>query len=153
LSGVPLLDATRTLSRLASTVGALLQESGVTLNQYRVLVHIMDAPLRAGDLADLFGTSRPTLTAIIRGLERRGLVERRPVPDDGRGVSVHLTVLGREAVAAGDALLQQFVSALTVGVGLAPFESMMSELSGPLEGQAAKVRERLSGREDRREAT
>ncbi len=142
-----LLDATRTLSRLASTVAALLQESGVTLNQYRMLIHIMDAPLRASELAEMFGTSRPTLTAIIRGLERRGLVERRPVPDDGRGVTVHLTPLGRKAITAGDERLQQFVTALTVGIGLPQFESVMSELEGPLDRQALQVRLRLSGRE------
>jgi len=148
-----LLDATRTLSRLASTVAALLQESGVTLNQYRILIHIMDAPLRAGDLAEMFGTSRPTLTAIIRGLERRGLVERKPVPDDGRGVTVHLTALGLDAITAGDKRLQHFVSALTVGVGLPQFESMMSELEGPLDRQASLVRNRLSTRQQRNEAT
>lgn len=127
-------------------MGALLQESGVTLTQYRMLIHIMDAPLRAGDLAEMFGTSRPALTAIIRGLERRGLVERKPVPHDGRGVTVHLTALGRDAIAGGDERLEEFVAALTVGVGLSTFESMMRELEGPLDRQASLVRQRLAGR-------
>jgi DNA-binding MarR family transcriptional regulator len=42
--------------------------------------------------------SAPTIHAIISRLEKRGLVERSPHPDDARGVLVNITDEGREAI-------------------------------------------------------
>lgn len=38
----------------------------------------------------------PNLVGLIAALERRGLIERRPHPSDGRAMSVHLTPTGAE---------------------------------------------------------
>ena len=51
------------------------------------------------DLGDHLNVTRPNITKLVDGLERVGLVERRPHPGDGRRVQAHLTARG-EAVAA-----------------------------------------------------
>jgi DNA-binding MarR family transcriptional regulator len=38
---------------------------------------------------------RTNLSTVLRGLERKGLVERRHSPEDGRGVTVHVTTRGK----------------------------------------------------------
>ena len=41
------------------------------------------------------GLQRTNLSTVLRGLEEKGLVERRARPGDGRGVTVHVTSRGR----------------------------------------------------------
>ena len=58
--------------------------------------------LRMGELALRARLSKQTMTQMIRGLERDGLVERRPDPSDGRASLIFLTRRSRrfEPVAA-----------------------------------------------------
>ncbi|MFI6744157.1 MarR family winged helix-turn-helix transcriptional regulator [Nonomuraea sp. NPDC050451] len=46
-------------------------------------------------IATATGLQRTNLSAVLRGLEAKDLIERRPCPDDRRGVTVHLTERGR----------------------------------------------------------
>jgi MarR family transcriptional regulator, organic hydroperoxide resistance regulator len=48
------------------------------------------------ELAHALRLSPPTVTAMLKRLERAGTVERRPDAADGRVTRVHLTELGRE---------------------------------------------------------
>jgi DNA-binding MarR family transcriptional regulator len=51
--------------------------------------------LRLGELARRAHLSKQTMTTMVRLLERDGLVERRPDPDDGRASRVYLTPRSR----------------------------------------------------------
>lgn len=53
----------------------------------------------ARHLADESGVSRGTLTGVVTTLERRGLVRRRPHPDDKRSVLVAATDAGERLMA------------------------------------------------------
>jgi DNA-binding MarR family transcriptional regulator len=46
-------------------------------------------------IASATGLQRTNLSTVLGGLERKGLVERRADPGDGRGVTVHTTERGR----------------------------------------------------------
>jgi DNA-binding MarR family transcriptional regulator len=46
-------------------------------------------------IAAATGLQRTNLSTVLRGLEQKGLVERRAYPNDGRGVTVHLTERGK----------------------------------------------------------
>jgi len=48
-------------------------------------------PCRLTDLAEIEGVAQPSMSTLVTGLERAGLAERRPSPDDGRVVLVALT--------------------------------------------------------------
>ena len=54
--------------------------------------------MESRDLAAAVGISKPTSTGVVTTLERRGLVERRKGPHDGRMVRVSLTAEGRELI-------------------------------------------------------
>jgi MarR family transcriptional regulator, organic hydroperoxide resistance regulator len=54
--------------------------------------------LGANAFADAVGISRPTATGVLRTLDNRGWITRRPDPGDGRGVLVCLTADGRRTI-------------------------------------------------------
>jgi DNA-binding MarR family transcriptional regulator len=57
-------------------------------------------PCRLTDLAEIEGVAQPSMSTLVTGLERAGLAERRPSPDDGRVVLVALTPAGVDYLAA-----------------------------------------------------
>lgn len=71
----------------------------LAVNEYDVLFTLSGCPsgwLRQNELNDHVLLSQSSLSRLVERLEKRGLVERRPAPDDGRGVLVRLTEDGRE---------------------------------------------------------
>ncbi len=52
-----------------------------------------------GPVAELLAMDRTTLTAMLKPLERRGLVQVAVNPEDRRGRLLHLTVQGRKLLA------------------------------------------------------
>ena len=53
-------------------------------------------PRRITDLAVIEGVAQPSMTVLVSGLERSGLVERRGDPADKRVALVSLTAAGRD---------------------------------------------------------
>jgi len=54
--------------------------------------------LGANAFAEAIGISRPTATGVLRTLDARGWIDRRPDPNDGRSVLVSLTKEGRTTI-------------------------------------------------------
>ncbi len=72
---------------------------GVSFAEYEVLVRLSEAPgrcLRMAALADSLHHSRSRVTHTVARMEKLGLVDRRHVPEDGRGVKAILTDAGAE---------------------------------------------------------
>jgi DNA-binding MarR family transcriptional regulator len=57
-------------------------------------------PRRITDLAVIEGVTQPSMTTLVKVLERDGLVERRGDPGDGRVALVAVTTAGSELVRA-----------------------------------------------------
>jgi DNA-binding MarR family transcriptional regulator len=77
-------------------VGELLAEVGLHVGQEMVLIELWkDDGLRGVELAGRLGVEPPTVTKMLRHLERCGLVSRRQDPDDARSFRVYLTDEGR----------------------------------------------------------
>jgi len=73
-----------------------LGPAGETVSRWQVLSVLSAADgARVGLMADLLGISQPVLSRVIDQLERDGLVERRAVVGDDRGVAVWRTPRGR----------------------------------------------------------
>jgi DNA-binding MarR family transcriptional regulator len=75
----------------------LHERHGLTLSDYDVLVQLAQAPdrrLRPSELARVVLLTRSGMTRLVHGLERAGLVERVPCPNDLRGTMVALTAQG-----------------------------------------------------------
>ena len=97
-----LVAAARAAAKLARQVTIPLGQVGLSLPQYRVLAFLDEGDAAPSDLAGRLSVSRPSITALMDGLVTRGLVERRPDPDDGRRVSHHLTEDGRSTLRSAD---------------------------------------------------
>jgi DNA-binding MarR family transcriptional regulator len=99
------LDAWKAFLRAHSSITRELEPQlaghGLTLSDYDVLVQLAAAPerrLRPVELARAVLLTRSGMTRLVQGLERAGLVERVPAPDDGRSSLVALTDAGRDVL-------------------------------------------------------
>jgi DNA-binding MarR family transcriptional regulator len=61
-------------------------------------VVVFRGPLTLGELAAAEGVRSATMTGIVNGLERDGLVRRRPHGTDRRAVSIETTAAGRRVL-------------------------------------------------------
>jgi DNA-binding MarR family transcriptional regulator len=70
----------------------------LSLREYDVLFNLTRCPggwLRLNELNEHVLISQPSLSRMVERLEVKGLVQRRPAPDDARGVLIGLTDEGR----------------------------------------------------------
>ncbi len=90
------LHAQRAARALARRFDEALRPVGLTNGQFSLLVSL-NRPKAAsiGSVAALLGMDRTTLTANLKPLERRGLVETAIDPADRRGRLLALTQTGR----------------------------------------------------------
>lgn len=104
---------------------------GITAPHFAVVSHLVRVadgrtPLQ---LARAFQVPKTSMTNTLAGLERRGLVEMRPNPEDGRSKRVWLTDRGRafrdEAIGA----LAPVLSAMAGELGAARLSSLVPELA------------------------
>lgn len=78
-----------------------LRPLDLTNGQFSLLTSLnRPQPARLGAVAALLGMDRTTLTAALKPLERRGLVEVEADPADRRGRVLILTTAGRTLLAA-----------------------------------------------------
>jgi DNA-binding MarR family transcriptional regulator len=83
------------------------QPGALTHSQYRLLLAVADSPqARCGDLAELVGSSGPTVTRMLTGLESAGAVRRERSTGDRRGVTVVITEAGRAMLEAKSAVVR-----------------------------------------------
>ncbi len=102
-----LTHAVRVLARLTRNVEQACQTGELSLPQYRLLLFVNAQPQRAGELASRASVSRPTLTSLVDGLEKQGLVERGRVSGDRRGITLELTAKGKTALEKTEAQLKE----------------------------------------------
>lgn len=91
-------------SRVPTRLGQQLQQdSGLSLQDYEVLVTLNEATnssCRITELAGLLEWERSRMSHHLTRMEKRGLVCRGACPDDGRAQLVELTDAGRTALEA-----------------------------------------------------
>lgn len=84
-----------------AVLGEELEEIGLPIGFYDVLVQLTEAEprgLRMADLARRVLLSKSGLTRLVDRMVGQGLVRRRPSPEDGRGYYVVATNLGRNSL-------------------------------------------------------
>jgi long-chain acyl-CoA synthetase len=102
----------RVAAWLSKRVEVALAEVDLTLPQYRVLSILAEGSAAASGLADRLAVRRPSITALIDGLEARGLVDRRHDDADRRRVALRLTDAGARTVAEADRTVDRYLSAI-----------------------------------------
>lgn len=84
-------------------------------------------PSTASALARIEQISPQSMGATLSGLEARGLVDRRPDPEDGRRVVLSVTETGREVLRnKRTARIEQISQALSSGFTPAELEQLMT---------------------------
>ncbi|GAA1231195.1 hypothetical protein GCM10009665_21940 [Kitasatospora nipponensis] len=85
-------------ARLGQAGEAHFARFGLSTGRYRLLADLedQDGEKSPSQLAASLGVSRATVTGLVDGLAREGLVARRPSTEDGRGSVVILTARGAE---------------------------------------------------------
>jgi DNA-binding MarR family transcriptional regulator/GNAT superfamily N-acetyltransferase len=95
-------------------------KSPFSLAEVRVLYELAhrEAPT-ASELSKGLGLDAGYLSRILRGLRRRGLVDKRPSEADGRRSLLSLTARGRDAFAALDAASRDEIAAMLAALSAA----------------------------------
>jgi DNA-binding MarR family transcriptional regulator len=102
----------RVAAWLSKRVEVALAQVELTLPQYRVLGILGEGSAAASALADRLAVRRPSITALIDGLEARGLVDRRQEDADRRRVSLRLTPEGVSTLARADVAVDEYLVAI-----------------------------------------
>lgn len=106
------LEAGRAATRLARQVAVALGDLDLSPSQYRLLLFLSEGNAAASAVAGRLAVSRPSVTALADGLEKRGLLQRKADPADRRKVAHELTEAGREALGAADAAVAERISGI-----------------------------------------
>ncbi|MDQ6816039.1 MAG: MarR family transcriptional regulator [Actinomycetota bacterium] len=88
------------LPRVACLTRLLVRQLGdeLTRTEVGLLNTLSGGPRRITELAELEGLAQPTMTILVKQLERQGLVKRERRLEDGRVVLVSLTDAGLVAL-------------------------------------------------------
>jgi len=132
--GLQLAQTSKTVSRAFSDA---LAEAGGSVPMWLILTSLMGESWPAQQhLAQAIGIEGPTLTRHLDGLQKAGLIVRRPAPGDRRAVQVELTDDGR----AKHAELLQAVIAFNKRLVSSLDESELEELRALLARLEQNVR-------------
>lgn len=102
------LHVQRAARALARRFDEALRPHGITNGQFSLLMSLnRPEPPPMGPVASLLAMDRTTLTAALKPLERRGLVQITPDPSDRRSRILKLTPKGRKLLAAALPAWQQ----------------------------------------------
>jgi DNA-binding MarR family transcriptional regulator len=117
--------------RVEDAIRSRLRASfGITLPRFDLMAQLERHPdgLRMGELSKRMMVTGGNVTGIVDQLEREGLVERVPDPQDGRAAMVRLTPPGRTAFAGMAAVHEGWVAELFAGISTADKASMIALL-------------------------
>lgn len=84
-------------SEVLKNYEAFFARYGLSAGKLTILILLqreLEAGLTPSECADHAGVSRGTITGLLDGLERQGLIKREPHPTDGRMMRIHLSEAG-----------------------------------------------------------
>ena len=130
-TGAELVDLlTRTQRALARDLGAVLEEEGATVEQWRVLRALADADdMSMGELAAVVEIPHPTLTRLVDALVDSAHLYRSHSTRDRRRVSVHVSDLGRDKLKRLEALAEAHKQSLIAAHGQDTVHALSALLS------------------------
>lgn len=88
-------------------------ELGMSFVRIKALRRLARTPMSMRELAEQLTTDAPYTTVVVDDLEERGLVDRRPDPDDRRRKIVAATAQGVRAAQRAERILRRPPAALT----------------------------------------
>lgn len=123
------LHVQRAARAVARRYDEALRPLGVTNGQFSLMMALnRPEPPRLGQVSAVLGLDRTTLTASLKPLERRGLVEVTVDPADRRGRRLKLTPAGREILGEAMPLWEAAQAANRERVAGGEMERLLAEL-------------------------
>ena len=124
-------------------------EVGIRPAQFSVLTVLAHNPGRTqSQVAAALGIKRTNFVALIDGLERRGLAERRPAPSDRRSHALHLTDAGKTTVRRLNRMVDKLEAGMIRRIGRGR-RAVLLELLGQLAQPAGSSRKPQKSRRTR----
>src|SRR3712207_4209661 len=121
LVGFVLVQICRAHRNEAETV---LCTNGLHTGQEIIVLHLWSEDGRSQtELGGCLGVEPPTISKMVQRMERQGLVERRPDPEDARVSRVYLTPRGRAAHEPALRMWHELETRMLAG--LTPAEQML----------------------------
>jgi DNA-binding MarR family transcriptional regulator len=125
------LHVQRAARALARRFDTALKPLGLNNGQFSLMMALnRPEPAPMGPVANLLAMDRTTLTAAIKVLERRGLVETLPDPRDGRSRLMRLTADGTAILSAALPIWTRVHGELDEEIGpeMAPLRKTLAEI-------------------------
>jgi MarR family transcriptional regulator, transcriptional regulator for hemolysin len=120
-------DVARMLRTYANSKGG---QFGITRAQWAVLARLdRFEGLKQSELAEMLDLQPITLTRLLDRLCARGLVERRPDPNDRRANRLYLTTAARPLLERLGELGEELMATAIAGVDRAAIERMVAQLA------------------------
>ena len=132
------------VSRLARVMEARLEamigELGVTRIMWCVLSGVGLEDVRTPSaLASYIGVARPTVSRVLRDMERRGLIHRKGAPSDGRAVEIELTDEGLRAMHRCRPLVDDLNAHFAAKLNEADLDMVLTRLDRLCEGETREL--------------
>lgn len=115
------LTMRKQLNKLISSgslsLGEYLILRNVWLSKSELSSNVRLGTIKAADLSELLERSRPSITRILNGLEKRGLITRTIDPNDRRSINIGLTEAGTEALKLANRKILNFAERVVESLG------------------------------------
>ena len=125
---------------LAAEMTAALEPLGMSSRAYHVLYGALSGKHTQTELAEMVGLDKTTMVVTVDELERLGLAERRPAPEDRRARIIHVTPAGKRKVAEANRVKErvqaEVLGELSQGQGEALLRGLEKLVQGRLAEQA-----------------
>jgi DNA-binding MarR family transcriptional regulator len=114
---------------MRTAVAEALTEYELSVAQYATLMKLDEQPgMTVADLARTMSSARQSANEMLGGLEKAGLIVRRPHPSDRRAQQAFLTEAGRKRLYAAGPAVQAVEEELETGFSAAEREVVRSWL-------------------------
>jgi DNA-binding MarR family transcriptional regulator len=123
---------------LASELSAALSPLGVSARGYHVLRGALSGEHTQTELAEMVGLDKTTMVVALDELERAGLAERHPSPDDRRARIVVVTPAGKRKVAEADEVKERVQADVLAELSTREGAALMDALAKLVDGRLAE---------------
>jgi len=126
---------------LAAELTAALAPLGVSARDYHVLRAALSGEHTQTELAEMIGLDKTTMVVAVDELERAGLAERHPAPDDRRARIIAVTAGGKRKVAEADKVKERVQAEVLGDLSAREAAALIEGLSKLVEGRLSEPAE------------
>lgn len=123
---------------LAAELTAALAPLGVSARGYHVLRGALSGEHTQTELAEMVGLDKTTMVVALDELERAGLAQRHPAPDDRRARIVVVTSAGKRKLAEAEKVKERVQADVLGQLSAQEGSALMDALAKLVEGRLAE---------------